>query len=411
MNKKQVFLWSLYDFANSIVFINFLLYFAQWIVIDGGLSDFWYNAIFAIATILLFLSGPILAAFTDRHGGRKFFLNISTIGTFVSYGLAAYLAGTNGHSIFIIALLFLLGQYFYQLSFIFYNPMLADIADSAHSNRVSGIGQFSNAIGQVAGLLITLPLASSRLAPLMPSVVIFFILALPMMIFFKESKARERGVNLKTIKNETGIFWRKIISFFALSVATPMLVAFFFFNDALITISNNYSIYMERVFSVPDNTKSILLMAILVMSAIGGMIAGWVGDKIGSLKTLKLILCGWIIALPIMALAPNFTILAIVTVVVGLLIGSVWTVTRSYMTTLLSTEEMGYGFSFYTMMERFATFIGPLTWGGTIWVLGTQSSSYRIAVAIMTVFVVIGLIILSVWKKSKVSISSPVTNI
>ena len=157
MNKKKLFLWSLYDFANSIVFINFLLYFAQWIVIDGGLSDFWYNAIFAIATILLFLSGPILAAFTDRHGGRKFFLNISTIGTFISYGLVAYIAGTSGHNIFVIALLFLLGQYFYQLSFIFYNPMLTEISDSAHSNRVSGIGQFSNALGQVVGLLITLP--------------------------------------------------------------------------------------------------------------------------------------------------------------------------------------------------------------------------------------------------------------
>lgn len=410
MNKKQVFLWSLYDFANSIVFLNFLLYFAQWIVIDGGLSDFWYNATFAIATILLFLSAPILAAYTDKHGGRKFFLNISTVGTFVSYGLAAFLAGTSGYNIFIIAILFLLGQYFYQLSFIFYNPMLADIADADHINRVSGIGQFSNALGQIAGLLITLPLAASRLAPLMPSVAIFFALALPMMIFFKEAKIRERGVNVETIKTETGVFWRKIISFFALSVAMPMLVAFFFFNDALITVSNNYSIYMERVFAVPDKTKSILLMAIIVMSAVGGIVAGWIGDKVGSLKTLKFILLGWIIALPIVALAPNFSTFAIASVIFGLLIGSVSTVTRSYMVSLLSTEEMGYGFSFYTMMERFATFIGPLTWGGAIWFLGTQSSAYRIAMAIMTFFVIAGFIILSMWKRSKINISSTAPN-
>jgi len=410
MNKKQVFLWSLYDFANSIVFINFLLYFAQWIVIDGGLSDFWYNAIFAIATILLFLSAPILAAFTDRHGGRKLFLNISTIGTFLSYGSATFLAGTNEPNIFIIATLFLIGQYFYQLSFIFYNPMLEEIADFDHRNRVSGIGQFSNALGQVTGLLITLPFASSRLAPLMPSVIIFFILALPMMIFFKESKKKDSGINIKTIKIETKIFWKKIISFFTLSIATPMLIAFFFFNDALITVSNNYSIYMERVFAIPDQTKSILLMAILVMSAIGGIIAGWIGDKIGSLKTLKLILIGWIIALPTMALAPNFTVFVIITIIVGLLIGSVWTVTRSYMVSILKKEEMGYGFSFYTMLERFATFVGPLAWGGTIWLLGTQSSSYRIAMALMTIFVIIGLIILSVWKRTKINSSLSLDN-
>src|SRR4051812_36191553 len=75
MNKKQLLLWSLYDFANSIVFINFLLYFSQWLVIDGGRSDFWYNAIFAITTLILLVTGPSLAALTDKYGGRKFFLN------------------------------------------------------------------------------------------------------------------------------------------------------------------------------------------------------------------------------------------------------------------------------------------------------------------------------------------------
>src|SRR3989344_2723647 len=68
MNKKKLFYWSLYDFANSIIFINFLLYFSQWMVIEGGLSDFWYNAIFAITSVALFFSAPALASFTDKHG-------------------------------------------------------------------------------------------------------------------------------------------------------------------------------------------------------------------------------------------------------------------------------------------------------------------------------------------------------
>lgn len=404
MNKRKLFLWALYDFANSIVFINFLLYFAQWIVIDGGLSDFWYNTIFAIATILLFLSAPILAAYTDKHGGRKFFLNISTTGTFICYGLAALLATIGGQSVFIVAVLFLLGQYFYQLSFVFYNPMLEEISDTKHRARASGIGQFSNALGQVVGLLITLPLAYSRVAPLIPAVIVFFILALPMMIFFKESRKKEYGVTMQTIKAETFLFRKKFMAFFSVSLAAPMLISFFFFNDALITVSNNYSIYMERVFAIPDATKSLLLMAILAMSAVGGIIAGWLGDKIGNLKTLKLILLGWIVALPVIALVPNFTVFVIVTVIVGLLIGSVWTVTRAYMSTLLSKEEMGYGFSFYTLLERFATFIGPLTWGGIIGIFGTKSSSYRIAMAAMTIFVVVGFIILVVWKKKSKTI-------
>ncbi|MDP2670620.1 MAG: MFS transporter [bacterium] len=342
MHKKNLFLRSLYDFANSIVFINFLLYFAQRIVIDGGLSDFRYNAIFAITTVLLFLSAPMLAAYTDKHGGRKFFLNISTTGTFVSYGLAALLATTGGASIFIIALLFLIGQYFYQLSFVFYNPMLGEIADVTHRARASGIGQFANALGQAAGLLITLPLADSRTAPLLPAVGIFFVLALPMMIFFQENKKRDRALSFSTMRTETAMFRKKIVLFFTLSVATPVLLAFFFFNDALITVSNNYSIYMERVFSIADTTKSLLLLSILAMSAIGGVIAGWLGDKIGLLKTLKLILLLRVVALPTIALTSNFIVFAMITALVGLLIGSVFSTTRAYVSTLLAEEEMGY---------------------------------------------------------------------
>jgi len=93
-----------------------------------------------------------------------------------------------------------------------------------------------------------------------------------------------------------------MILFFSVSVASPVLIAFFFFNDALITMTNNYSIFLERVFTIPDNTKSLLLMGIIVMSAVGGIVAGWLGDKIGQLKILKGILIGWIIMLPIMAI-------------------------------------------------------------------------------------------------------------
>lgn len=398
MNKKRLFLWSLYDFANSIVFINFLLYFSQWLVIDGGLSDFWYNATFAISTILLFLSAPVLAAYTDKHGGRKFFLNISTTCTAISYALAALLAYSGGH-IFIITIFFLLGQYFYQLCFIFYNPMIEEISDVSHRTRVSGIGQFSNALGQVVGLLIMLPLAKSRLAPLLPSVGISFLLALPMMIFYEENKSRDRGVRISTALTDGNIFRKKLITFFALSAAAPLLFAFFFYNDALVTVTNNYSIYMERVFGIPDSTKSILLLAIVVMNGIGAILSGWIGDKIGALRTLKFILVGWIVTLPIIAYTDSLTVLTVMTICMGLFIGGMWATSRAYMSTLLSTEDMGYGFSFYTLLERFSSLVGPLTWGGIISLLGTNSSSYRIAMAAMTVFVLLGLLIISFWRR------------
>ena len=40
MNKKNIFLWTLYDFANSIVMIVFFLYFSQWLVIEKNVPLF-----------------------------------------------------------------------------------------------------------------------------------------------------------------------------------------------------------------------------------------------------------------------------------------------------------------------------------------------------------------------------------
>jgi len=402
MNKKNLFLWSLYDFANSIIYVNFLLYFAQWLVIDGGLSDFWYNAIFAIATIVLLFSAPMLAAQTDRNGGKKFFLNLSTVGTFIAYGLAVWLAYGGVQNVIWVATLFLLGQYFYQLAFVFYNPMLAEIADEKHRARASGIGQFANASGQVLGIAATLSLAGTRLGPLFPALAGFFILALPMMIFYKESRTPSTPLRFSELKNDTTSYVKRFHGFFAFSVATPMLIAFFLFNDALLTLSNNYSIILERVFATPDTTKSLLLMGILVMSAIGGIVFGWIADRLGSLTTLKIILGGWVIALPLLAIAPTFTIFAILTVPVGLLIGSLFAVCRAYLSMLLPKEDMAYGFSFYTLAERFATFVGPLTWG-TVVALGDASDlSYRIAIIAMAMFVLAGLFVLLRFRRSTI---------
>lgn len=401
VNKKNLFYWSLYDFANSFVFINFLLYFSQWLVIDGGLSDFWYNALFAISSVLLLLSAPTLALFTDRYGGRKYFLKFATLGTALGYGFATLFAYTH-QPMLLIALFFLIGQYFYQLSFCFYNPLLEDVADVSHRARASGIGQFSNSLGQLMGLVLAIPLSQTRLQPLFPSIAVFLVLSLPMLLFFKEQKIKQAVLTLRVFTKESKEFFKKLALFFSVSIAVPMLASFFFFNDALITLSNNYSIYLERVFGMPDITKNIILMIVILMSAIGGLAFGKIADKIGSLKSLKYILISWIILLPLLGLINSLALVIICSAILGLFMGGIWTVTRAYLSQVLRREELGYGFSFYTLFERFATFLGPLSWGGIIAFAGANATSYRIAMISMAIYVMIGYFVLRFWKRGEI---------
>src|SRR5581483_9323963 len=191
MDRRNLFLWSLYDFANSFVYISFLLYFAQWLVVDAGLSDFWYNAIFALTTVALLFSAPVLASSVDAHGGGKKFLGWATAGSIVAYALTALFALTGTSWALPAAVAFGVGQYFYQLSFVFYTPLLLDAADESHRGRASGIGQSANALGQIGGVLTALPFSATHAGPLLPSVILFALFALPMLLWFKERRPRQ----------------------------------------------------------------------------------------------------------------------------------------------------------------------------------------------------------------------------
>lgn len=400
MNKKNLFLRSLYDFANSFVFITFLLYFSQRLVIDWGLWDFWYNAIFAIASIILLLTSPTLASFTDKYGGRKRFLIISTFWTLLGYWMATLFAYL-GQPMILIAIFFLIGQYFYQLSFSFHNPLIEDVADISHRARASGISQFSNSFGQLMWLVLAIPFSSDRLQPLLPSIIAFFVLSLPMMIFFKEKTLQQTKLTLNKFTSWSKEFRKRLTIFFSASIAIPMLVSFFFFNDALITVSNNYSIYMERVFATPDTTKNIIMMIILIMSSIWWLSFWRIADKIWTLKSLKYILISRIILLPWLGILKSLTALIICSAILGFFMWWIRTVTRAYLSQILKTDELWYWFSFYTIFERFATFLGPLTRGGMISIFWTWELSYRITMISMVIYVIIGFLFIQFWKRNK----------
>jgi UMF1 family MFS transporter len=400
---KNIFLWTIYDFANSIVTIVFFLYFSQWLVVDRGVSDLWYNMIFTIGSALLLLTAPILGGIADRTKNQRNYFNKITILTFLCFLVVSLITLFFSQKVFLAALFFLLANYFYQFSFVFYNAFLHYIAPPEKWGRISGIGQAGNWLGQITGLLITLPLASGavylvgeagRAQTFLPSVVIFFILALPMLLLFKLPRQDFLVAELN-VGEEYKNQWRRFKDLIKEPNMRLFLLSYFFFNDAIITASNNFPIFLENVFAVPDRTKSAILVGILATSVIGALCSGWVTDKIGLKKTLQVVIGGWIVLFPILALVHNFSLFVVCTVLMGFLFGSIWTVTRAAMTVLTPVANLNYGFSFYTLAERVSTFLGPLAWGLiTSLLIDLGPLRYRLAAGSMAVFVAIGFYII-----------------
>src|SRR3989339_498618 len=108
MNRKNIFIWTLYDFANSIFMIVFFLYFAQWLVVEKGVADFWYNAIFAVGSVLLLVTAPILGSIADKTGGQHRCLNVITILTILSVSVVTAIALFFPQKVFLAAFFFLI---------------------------------------------------------------------------------------------------------------------------------------------------------------------------------------------------------------------------------------------------------------------------------------------------------------
>lgn len=400
INVKQLALWALYDFANSFVLVTFFLYYSQWLVVDRGVSDFWFNMTFVGSSLLFLLTVPVAGSIADKIKVNMPGLRITTLLSVVFFLATGLIAALFPEHYVISIITFSLATYFYLFCFTFYNPLLHDVATPEKRGLASGWGQFGNWLGEMAGLLVALPFAAGtitllggpgRAQTLIPATVLFFLFALPILIFFKESGSRV-AVPI-SIKAEYKNVFRSFLDLCKSPGVGLFLLAYFFFNDAITTASNNFPIYVNKLFGVSDNIQSYLLIGILVTSAISAPMSGWIADRIGLKKTLLWILGGWIVIFPLMAVAKDFTFFIFISIAMGLWFGSIWTVTRAYLMQLTPPSMMNQSFTYYTLMERLATFIGPISWGLIVMYLPrTNAFNYRVAAIAMAVFVFIGLI-------------------
>lgn len=397
--RRNTFLWVTYDFANSIVSIVFFLYFAQWIVIDRGVSDFYFNLTFTISAILLLLTAPLFGVFLDKFLRRITGLRYSTMCTALFYGISA-LSAVNGKNIPAL-IFFTLGLYAYLQSFTFYTPLINDIADRSKRGLISGLGIMANYLGQIVGLVIALPFsqgkislfnATPRAETLLPSVIIFLLLSLPMLIFFKEPKRAHADHAWKSTLRELFSETKNVLSHSSVAI---FLVSYFLFNDAILTAVNNFPIFLEQVWGISDTTKTYLMLSILVMCAIGGVIAGFLADKYGHKKTLVIILACWLIMFPVIGLASNFKLFVTFAIFMGLWFGATWAVSRSLMSHICPEGKHNLAFAYFGLAERASSFIGPIVWGVVVTSLVSMGSyRYRVAFLAITGFILLGLLAL-----------------
>ena len=162
--KASPWIWSLYDFANSLANIMLSFYFSLLVVTTLGKSDAWVSIPVALTTILLLFTLPYLGSVTDRMRRYKPALAITTllsIAALFLLGLSAAHAATSPFAFGGMVVFYFLFQYFYQAAFGFYLPFLQTLSKTHTRSWVASLGFAIGQFGNIVGLVIAYPLIAS----------------------------------------------------------------------------------------------------------------------------------------------------------------------------------------------------------------------------------------------------------
>jgi len=441
-DKKVIKAWIMYDWANSvyplvITTAIFPLFYDKWVnktAALNGLEDgtaevfgMHFNGVevysYAIALSLLIVSflSPILSGIADFSGSKKKFMRIfNYIGSFSCVGLFFW----NSYPVELGLFFCMTANIGFWGSLVFYNAYLPEIAEPEDHDIISAKGFSKGYLGGAILLVICL----ATIMVLKWDAEYSFLLVGIWWIGFAQityrrlpgtSNDKAKGISnremlSKGFKELKGV-WKEfskitrlkrfLISFFVFSMAvqTIMTMAQFFGTEAIDwSIGVDFSSIKNLVGSEYDSSRAALIqssmetgmitsiLAIQLIAIPGAMFFAFLSKKLGNINALIVVLCIWVcicVSAYVLTTPVHFYILASV---VGFVMGGVQSLSRStYSKFLPETEDHASYFSFYDVLEKIGMTVGIMSFGFL-----TGAFNIRYSVMALTVFFVIGLILL-----------------
>ena len=102
----------------------------------------------------------------------------------------------------------------------------------------------------------------------------------------------------------------------------------------------------------------------------------------GTVRAYWVVFWLWFFALLVAASSQTEIMFWLVGPLAGMGMGGVWVVSRALLIELAPEEKVGEFFGIYGLAGKMASILGPLLWGGIVWILNdTQTLKYRAALS------------------------------
>lgn len=397
---KDVFNWSLFDFANStfatiVVAFVYAIYFKKVVALNQPVGDLYWSTAINISMILVAMLSPVLGAASDYYSSKKKYLFFFTFLCIVSTALLYFV--TEGMILWGV-ILFIFANIGFQAGLGFYDAFIKEISKYENYNKVSSFGYAIGYLGSLASLVAVLILQDTPRLTFIACAVMFLVFSLPIFLFVKE----KTNVMPQESPNFLSIGFKRIKDTIShinnFKNIRMFLFSYFLYIDGVNTIIFFSANFAQTTLNFEIKDLILFFIIVQVTALLGSFLFGWIADKVGTKKTILFILISWAVITISVFFAGDKTTFLIIGAFAGTFLGSSQALSRSFFGKLIPEEKKTEFFGFYSLFEKTSTILGPLTFGLVSWLTGNQ----RYAVISILIFFVAGYLLFRKVKENPV---------
>lgn len=419
-DKRAIFGWAMYDWANSAYTTTTLAVllpaiFADEIVGEGGYrilgasldAETIFSYLVSVTAIIAFVLSPPLGAVGDFSASKLRFLRGFA---YTGAALSTLFALAGPGDVWFTIVVFLVVESCWAFANVFYDSLLPHISTPDTIDRVSSRGFAAGYLGGGIQFLLSLILIQFSPDSFTATAVKIAIATAGIWWLVFTMIGLRRLTEPGTAGELPAAYrtgWRPAAYArlgFSRTFATArqirkfpqlllFLAAFFLYNDGVQTVIAISAVFATETLELETGDVAIAFLVVQLVALVGALAFGKLSDRIGPKRAILFSLVLWTgvsvfgYTLPTGQFLPFLGLAASV----GLVLGGTQALSRSLYGSMIPEEASAEFYGFYSVFSKFASIGGPLVFG----VVNQVTGSSRSAILSLIFFFAVGFVLLA----------------
>ena len=383
--------WSLYDFADtafSALFITF--FFPILIKVHLGGDEFHIGLAMSISVLFAALGVPLIGAISDITGRRMPILLVATL-------LTALFTVLTGYASLNTALaLGLLANFTHLISKDVYDAKMIDIAPRSLYGAISGMGVGVGYCGTIVSLAFGYVILSNLGWETLEGIQAMFILAavfyiiffLPLFFLVPDSIKRAKIALYDAVISALKELRKTLRGLPRSGALGRFLLASFLYNNGMNTVIIFLYLYGRETIGLGVREFFPVFALMAVASIAGSFFFGWLSDRIGVIRSIRIALVIWIGIIVYLLFLTSYEAFLLSGMLGGAVLGAIWTLNRQMIALISPPHKIAELFGIEGLTAKFSGALGPVIFG----FLATRYD-YSTALLSVLVFFVVGFVV------------------